>query len=105
MKNLCITILSAFILLAAQTVYADKKLAKQGMNNKHLHELISRIDDKPRGQLGYWQIQYNDIPIVIITDERANRMRIISPIQDANELSKEKLFRMMQANFDSTLER
>ncbi|VAW70237.1 FIG01023306: hypothetical protein [hydrothermal vent metagenome] len=104
MKALSTNVLFLITLLLTQTASGEDQPTKQGMNNKHLHELITRIDNKPQGQLGYWQIQYNDIPIVIITDERANRMRIVSPIQSANELSKEKLFRMMQANFDSALD-
>jgi len=74
------------------------------MNNDHLHQLISRIDAKPGGQKGYWKIQYKNIPVYIITSEKANRMRIISPIKSSEALGKDNLYRMMQANFDSTLD-
>ena len=78
--------------------------AATSMDNNHLDELISRIDPNPKGQKGYWQIEYNNIPIYIITSEKANRMRIISPIRSSEDLGKNKLYRMMQANFDSALD-
>jgi len=108
MKNISISVFS-FLLLISQSflssALAEEKLSEtSAMNNKRLHQLISRIDAKPKGQPGYWQIQYKNIPVYIITDERANRMRIISPITSSNSISKEKLIRMMQANFDSALD-
>ena len=74
------------------------------MDNDRINELISRIDNKPGGQKGYWRIQYKNIPVYIITSEKANRLRIISPITSSESLSKDKLYRMMQANFDSALD-
>jgi len=76
----------------------------EAMNNERLHKLIKRIDLQAKGQLGYWQIQYKNIPVFIITDENANRMRIISPIESAESINRQKLYRMMQANFDSALD-
>ena len=101
MNKISISFFSVFFLLISQSITAaDANTETQKkMDNKRLHQLISRIDDKPSGQMGYWQIQYKNIPVYIITDERANRMRIISPIKSANSVSKDKLFRMMQANF------
>lgn len=106
MNKISISFFSVFFLLISQSITAaDANTETQKkMDNKRLHQLISRIDDKPSGQMGYWQIQYKNIPVYIITDERANRMRIISPIKSANSVSKDKLFRMMQANFDSALD-
>lgn len=106
MKNISISVITTLIILISQSLAAADSNSKNAtqMDNKRLQQLISRIDDNPKGQLGYWQIQYKDIPVYIITDERANRMRIISPIKSAKKISKEKLFRMMQANFDSALD-
>lgn len=108
MNKICI-IFAAITLLTSQPALSakpdsDKSLSAGAMNNKHMHLLITRIDNNPKGQLGYWQIQYRNIPVFIITDENANRMRIISPIKSANEVSRKQLYRMMQANFDSALD-
>ena len=100
MKPLLILILSLYILLNSHLSIA----ADSAMDNNRLDTLISRIDANPDGQKGYWKIKYKNIPIYIITSEQANRMRIISPIKSSENISKDKLYRMMQANFDSALD-
>lgn len=40
----------------------------------------------------------------MITDEKADRMRILVGISTADKLEKGRLFRLMQANFDSALD-
>ncbi len=100
MKNHFRLFLSFFIISFSTALIA----AETPMSNSRLNTLISRIDAKPAGQIGYWQIKYQGIPIYIITSEEANRMRIISPIVSSENLDKEKLYRMMQANFDTALD-
>lgn len=75
-----------------------------GMDNKRLGELIKRIDKSAQGKPGFWRFIVEGREVSVITSEKANRMRIIVPIAPATKLSKEKLTRMMQANFDSALD-
>ncbi|RDH82752.1 MAG: hypothetical protein DIZ80_10770 [endosymbiont of Galathealinum brachiosum] len=100
MKPILISVFSLLILLHSQLSNATDS----AMDNNRLGELISRIDAKPDGQKGYWKIKYKNIPVYIITSEKANRLRIISPIKSSESLSKDQLYRMMQANFDSALD-
>ena len=46
----------------------------------------------------------DDVPVLIVTDARADRMRAMVPIRSAEGLSDADLTRMMQANFDSALD-
>lgn len=78
--------------------------ADEPMNNQRLEELIKRIDDTAQGKSGFWRFIVEGREVSVITDERANRMRIIVPIAPAKEIANEKLVRMMQANFDSALD-
>lgn len=80
------------------------KLDPQGMNNKQLGVLIKRLDENVKGQPGYWQFKIDEQLVYVITDEKADRMRIIAPITKVEVLKKEELFRLMQANFDSALD-
>jgi hypothetical protein len=100
MKYLHIYLITIALVIHTQVSFASDST----MDNNRLHKLILRFDAKPTGQKGYWQIQYKNIPIFIITSEKANRMRIIAPIASSENLPKETLFRMMQANFDSALD-
>ena len=45
-----------------------------------------------------------DIPVIIIADPRADRMRAMVPIRAAEGLEPDELMRLMQANFDSALD-
>ena len=74
------------------------------MNNQRLDQLIKRFDHQAKGDAGFWVIQYKGYQANIITDENADRMRIIVQIAISDELEKQQLYRLMQANFDSALD-
>ena len=74
------------------------------MDNAHLQKLLERLDAEVKGQEGRWQITYNDVPLYVVTDQRADRMRIMTPIIDADTVSQALLYRLLQANFDAALD-
>jgi hypothetical protein len=74
------------------------------MNNLRLQELIEGIGDDVEGRPGHWQFTLQEFPTTVITDEKADRMRIIVPVAAISEVDSERLLRLMQANFDSALD-
>lgn len=74
------------------------------MNNARLDELIRHLDENTNGVPGNWSFVIEGVNVQVITDERADRMRILAPILKTDGLTKEQLFRMLQANFDTTLD-
>lgn len=74
------------------------------LNNDSLEKLLETKVDTLSGQSGRWQAIYNDTPLVILTDEQNNRMRIISPIIEAASLDKDLLLDTLTANFHSALD-
>ncbi|MEM7099679.1 MAG: hypothetical protein AAF541_15540 [Pseudomonadota bacterium] len=74
------------------------------MTNTRLGELIKRIDPDAQGQPGNWSFTVQDIPAFVITDEEADRMRILVPAADADDLDQATLYRILQANFESALD-
>jgi len=66
--------------------------------------IVSALDPEalvsPRGM----RFSIGNVPVTIIADPGANRMRILVPIASATGLSDEDLMRMMQANFDTALD-
>jgi len=74
------------------------------MDNARLHELLQRIDPDLQGRLGLWSIQFENFRAQIITDENADRMRVIVPIVTVEDVEEGELLRLMQANFDSALD-
>ncbi len=96
-----------FSALLSISVLAGPVLSKESggnMNNKRLGKIIKRLDNRAIGQPGNWQLSIDGVKLLVITDEQANRMRIISPVTSALALSSKRLFRLMQANFDSALD-
>lgn len=103
-------ILTAGLLLAfaflnlAHSAEPDNKNKSSTMNNQRLGELIKRLDENIKGKPGFWTFKIEGQTLQVITDEKANRMRIISPIAKSEQFDKNQLYRLMQANFDSTLD-
>ncbi len=96
-----------FSALLAISAMADPVLSKESggsMNNQRLGNIVKRLDARATGQPGHWQLSIDGVKLLVITDEQANRMRILSPITSAQALSSKRLFRLMQANFDSALD-
>jgi len=74
------------------------------MDNERLQKIIQRVDPEYTGQPGLWQLRVANVTVRVITDEEHDRMRIIVPIRKADELTREELFRTMQANYDTALD-
>ena len=74
------------------------------MDNARMHELLQRVDPELQGQLGSWVVTFDTIRAQIITDENADRMRVIVPILKVTDIEEGELLRLMQANFDSALD-
>lgn len=76
----------------------------QSMNNERLHELLQRVDPELKGHFGLWTMEYENFVAQIITDKKADRMRVIVPIVKVEDVEETELLRLMQANFDSVLD-
>lgn len=74
------------------------------MDNQGLEALIKKIDDEAQGRTGYWSVTFQGHQAQVITDETADRMRVIAPVTSAEELDQETLYRVMQANFGTALD-
>ena len=75
-----------------------------GMTNARLEALIRRIDSNAQGRPGFWTFTVDSRAVAVITDEKAGRMRIISAVAKADDVPADRLHRLLQANFDSTLD-
>ena len=51
-----------------------------------------------------WLIAYEEMKILVITDPTADRMRVMTPVTDADAIDEKQLYRLMQANFESALD-
>jgi len=74
------------------------------MNNTKLEVLLGQQVDSIIGTPGRWQATYEELPIMIVTDESNDRMRIVTPIVEVDQLDKEVLLDCLAANFHSALD-
>ena len=102
MKGFLLASLLAFTCRAADPAEAGS--ATPAMNNQRLGELIERVVGEVEGRPGNWQFELEGYSASVITDEGADRMRIIVPVMETEEFEARDLYRMLQANFDSTLD-
>jgi hypothetical protein len=99
------SILSAVsLVLAVAAAPAAQAQGEKAMSNTRLDELIKRLDQKAQGRPGYWTLTIDEREVLVITDERADRMRIITPVIKTEDLDERHMFRLLQANFDSALD-
>jgi len=67
--------------------------------------IIKLLDkDAKNTRTGVWQFKIEKTWVIIVTDVRANRMRIMVPIRPAEGLTTEEFIRITQANFDTALD-
>lgn len=78
--------------------------AEPHMTMDRMAEIVQALDEEARINPNGFEFVIDDVPVLIIADVRANRMRAMVPIASAEGLSPEDLTRMMQANFDSALD-
>jgi hypothetical protein len=76
----------------------------QHMDNSKLGLIIKKNADTLDGISGNWKFTYKKVPMLCVTDETNNRMRIISPITTSDHLDKDLLLDAMTANFHSALD-
>lgn len=82
----------------------DSESPTAAMNNQQLQTLIQGIADDVEGKQGFWQFKLEGFQTTVITDEDADRMRIIVPVARMEDIDNDRLHRLMQANFDSALD-
>lgn len=74
------------------------------MTNERLGVLIQRLDPDAQSEGGFWQLRVAERDVTVITDDGADRMRILTGVVRAEDLSRAQLYRLMQANFDTALD-
>ncbi len=89
---------------AQQTETEDAQVSEPPMTVTRLESIITALDPDTRSNGNQFQMTIEDVPILIVTDFRADRMRAMVPIRSISEMTGEEVMRVMQANFDTALD-
>ncbi|MEM9850227.1 MAG: type III secretion system chaperone [Bacteroidota bacterium] len=92
-----------FVFLLCFSITASLATA-QNMTNKKMEKILEAEAEAMEGKQGLWTVTYGEIPLLIITDERANRMRIFTFVTDEKSIEGKHVKKMLQANFHSALD-
>lgn len=72
-------------------------------NNRRLQDMLARSAKILRSQGSAWEIQYRDVPMMVVANAEHDRMRIMALVGDQDTLEV-NLDLLMQANFDRALD-
>lgn len=78
--------------------------AEPHMTLPRMAQIVLALDPDARVAGAGFELLIDDIPVLIVTDVGANRMRAMVPIRSAEGMTPEEMQRVMQANFDSALD-
>ncbi len=105
MKRLLYGLLTAlFTLGGAYAQDTETPTAEPPMTLSRLAEIIFGIDENAQSKGNSFQMVIQDVPVLIITDPNADRMRVMVPIRASGDMTPEEVLRVMQANFDTALD-
>ncbi len=80
------------------------------MNNQKMEKILYReaenVERMPGSEdyPGRWQVTFMDRLLYIITDENANRMRVMTPVIEEENLGGDEMKILLEANFDRALD-
>ncbi len=100
MLRLTISAIATFFCLTA----ASAQEPEPPMTLERLSGIIYTLDENAQSKGPAFQITIEDIPVLIITDTHADRMRAMVPIRTTDKMTLDDLRRVMQANFDTALD-
>lgn len=96
-------ILLAIALLTALPLSAQET-PEPPMTMPRLGAIVRALDPEAQARGNMVQFTLADVPVLIVADPAADRMRAMVPIRAADGLEAEELMRLMQANFDTALD-
>ena len=74
------------------------------MTIDRLAEIALAVDPEAEVSPSRIQLTVADLPVLVVMDPAADRMRAFVPIRSSETMSEEELMRVMQANFDTALD-
>lgn len=91
--------------LAVLTVFAAGVVAAdEPMTLERMGEVVTALDAEAVAEGPVFQLTVEDVPVLIVTDASADRMRAMTAIRSTDGLDPGEIARMMQANFDTALD-
>jgi len=98
------SIISVLLMSVIHVLSAGIASAGETMDQKTMETLIISKAESHKGGDGFLEFEYNGVSMMVISDVTHDRMRIVTPVAKYEELTKEQIDKIMQANFHSALD-
>lgn len=95
-RTTCLALI--LFLIASSLAYTQR------MDNKKMENIFKKEGIQVEGETGAWMAYFNDLVLLVITDEANNRMRVFTPIVEEEDAGPVQMSRMLKANFHSALD-
>ena len=92
------------ILLFIFVLQSSMVMGDEIMNQAMMEEIVKNSSQDAKGENGFVEFVYKDVRMYLISDTTHNRMRIISPIIEYKDVTKEQLDAIMESNFHTALD-
>ena len=69
-----------------------------------MHDVLTEIGDEVVGSDGAWEFQIGEVHVACLTDARFDRMRLIAPVVETDELTDAHREACLEANFHTALD-
>lgn len=97
-------LLCAAVLILFATLAHAQNAPDEPMTQARLVDILIAVDPDTQVSGNQAQLTIRDVPVVIIMDPVADRMRAVVPIRAEAGIDGDELRRLMQANFDTALD-
>ena len=74
------------------------------MDLARLGQILKAEVPEVRGRDGFWEMVIEGVTVTVIADQAHNRMRVMAPVANADQVDATVLHRMLEANFSSAID-
>ncbi|MEM9332075.1 MAG: hypothetical protein AAGA53_12160 [Pseudomonadota bacterium] len=88
----------------SQSTPPESQVQSGNMTFERMADIVLALDPDAKIHETAMQLTIQQVPITIVTDAKANRMRAFVAFKNLDGVDGQVLYRMLQANFDSALD-
>ena len=103
-RALCVALCLAGSSVVPVWAQTAPEIAEPPMNIQRMGEIFQALDPEARFVGRGFELTLADVPVIVIVDPVADRMRAMVPIRSAAGMTPEEMQRVLQANFDTALD-
>lgn len=93
-----------FFVFSVTLLLSGKAFAQEKMSLSDLKEIIGAVAEVEEVGENYMQFLFKNVRLVLIADESADRMRLITPIVKVDKMEAQDLYIVMESNYHQALD-